>query len=60
MALNMKTKLLYLFIFFLAGCAVVAPERVEIPSLVHVASRELPPWRMILTSRLWSSQFTEA
>jgi len=42
MALNMKTKLLYLFIFFLAGCAVVAPERVEIPSLVHVASRELP------------------
>jgi len=34
MALNMRIKLLCLLIFFLAGCAVIAPERGEIMPLV--------------------------
>ncbi|MBW2599518.1 MAG: MltA domain-containing protein [Deltaproteobacteria bacterium] len=37
----MRTKLLCLFIFFLAGCAVIVPEREKITPLVPVDSREL-------------------
>ena len=37
----MRTKLLCLFIFFLAGCVVIAPDRGEIMPLVQVDPREL-------------------
>ncbi len=41
MALHMRTKLICLCIFFLAGCAVIAPERGGIPPLVPVHPSEL-------------------